>query len=54
MENKEDFKFFNFDVERVQNGFILTFDRRTCSSPMWNNIYVFNTLKDLSKFISEL
>jgi hypothetical protein len=54
MENKEDFKFFNFDVERVQNGFILTFDRTNGSASTLNNIYVFNTLKDLSKFISEL
>jgi len=45
-----DFK--NFDVEKVKNGFILTFNRLQCC--VSNDVYVFNTLEQLADFIKDI
>ena len=49
--NIKDF-FRNFDVQRVNNGFILTMNRLQCS--MSDEVYVFNTLEQLSEFIKKI
>jgi len=46
----KDFK--NFDVEKVKNGFILTFNRLQCCTS--NEVYVFNTIEQLSDFIRDI
>lgn len=50
----KEYKFSNINIERVNNGFIIEMDKRTCSATYPESIYVFNTLEQLSEFIKEL
>jgi hypothetical protein len=44
--------FRNFEVQRVKNGFILTMNKYQCM--VSDEVYVFNTLEQLSDFIKKL
>jgi len=46
--------FNHFTVERVSNGFILRLDDRMNGCIHKENVYVFNTLFQLSQFIGKL
>lgn len=49
-----EYKFSTIGIERVNNGFIVEMDKRSCVATYPDAIYVFNTLEDLSNFIKEL
>jgi hypothetical protein len=54
MEINEEFKFSNISIERVNNGFIVEMDKRSCTATSFNQTFVFNTLEELSEFIKGL
>lgn len=47
-------KFLSINIERVNNGFIVEMDKRSCTATYSDSIYVFNTIEQLSEFIKEL
>jgi hypothetical protein len=49
-----EYKFSTIGIERVNNGFVVEMDKRSCVATYPDAIYVFNTLEDLSNFIKEL
>ena len=51
-EENEVVLFNNLHIERVNNGFILTIDKRQCV--IIDSIYVFNTIEQLSEFIKNI
>lgn len=53
VENSE-YKFLNIKIERVNNGFIIEMDKRSCNTTYPDSIYVFNTIEQLSEFIKGL
>lgn len=51
---KSEHKFSSISIERVNNGFIVEMDKRSCNATYPDAIYVFNTIEQLSDFIKEL
>lgn len=50
----KEYRFSSINIERVKNGFIVEMDKRNCNASYPDDIYVFNSIEDLSNFIKEL